>query len=169
MENVRAFNPPFIDLDNATVLWLGLRAAAALRWVTEILARFPAGHSAPRVDTKEPETHAERRITHYSANVRSGDRSVLSDSSEKIPDAEPLQLRRLALSRAEASRTLPIVNLRSASGARCRCDGGFARGGSVFSISTWCGHGKKPEERRAAPCWRRSKKFRTHRFVRRTG
>src|SRR6266576_2796061 len=71
LENVRAFHETYYRPDNATLVVVGDFDPKQLdSWVAKYLGPIPKPTmELPRVNVKEPERTAERRITHQAANV----------------------------------------------------------------------------------------------------
>lgn len=71
LENVQAFHGTFYRPDNATLVVVGDFDQKQLdAWVNKYLGRLPKPTiPLPRVNVTEPARTAERRITHYGANV----------------------------------------------------------------------------------------------------
>lgn len=107
LENVRAFHQTFYRTDNATLVVVGDFEPKQLdAWVDKyfgVLAK-PA-LPLPRVTVKEPERTAERRITHYAANVPLPAIAVTYLAPpQRNADAEALQVAATILSQGESSR-----------------------------------------------------------------
>jgi zinc protease len=107
LENVRKFHETYYRPDNATLIVVGDFDPKQLdAWVTKYLAPIPKPSIAlPRVSVLEPARTAERRITHYGANVPlPAFAATFLTPPEKSPDAEPLDVAAAILSEGESSR-----------------------------------------------------------------
>jgi zinc protease len=149
LDNVRAFHETFYRPDNATLIVVGdFDPKQFDAWVTKYLApiRKPA-IPLPRVNTKEPERTAERRITHYAANVPlpAIALSYLAPS-QKNPDAEPLQVAATILTQGESSRLYKslIYEQQVAQSADATPD--LREDASLFYFNVVLASGKKPED-----------------------
>jgi zinc protease len=149
LENVRAFHSTFYRPDNATLVVVGDFDPKQLDlWVNKYLA--PIGKPAiplPRVSTKEPERTAERRITHYAANVPlPAIAFTYLTPPEKNPDAEPLRVAATILAQGESSRLYRslIYEQQVAQSADATPD--LREDAGVFSFNVVLASGKKPEE-----------------------
>lgn len=149
LENVRAFHETFYRPDNATVVVVGDFDQRELdAWVAKYLAPIPKPSiPLPRVDIKEPPRTAERRITHYGANVPLPAIALTYlTPSEKNPDAEPLQVAATILSEGESSRLYKslIYDQQVAQSADATAD--LREDASVFYFNVVLASGKKPED-----------------------
>ncbi|HEV7475036.1 MAG TPA: pitrilysin family protein [Pyrinomonadaceae bacterium] len=149
LENVRAFHETFYRPDNATVVVVGDFDPKQLDgWVAKYLAPIPKpAIPLPRVDTKEPARTAERRITHYAANVPLPAIALTYlTPSQKSPDAEPLQVAATILSQGESSRLYRslIYDQQVAQSADATPD--LREDASVFYFNVVLASGKKPED-----------------------
>ena len=107
LENVRAFHQTFYRPDNATLVVVGDFEPKQLEaWVEKYLAPIPRpAIPLPRVDLKEPERSAERRITHQAPNVPLPAIALTYlTPSEKSPDSEALQVAATILGQGDSSR-----------------------------------------------------------------
>ena len=107
LENVKAFHKAFYRPDNATLVVVGDFDQKQLdAWVDKYLGRISKPDiPLPRVDVKEPERTAERRITHYAANVPLPAIALTYlTQPKKDPDAVPLRVAATMLSQGESSR-----------------------------------------------------------------
>jgi zinc protease len=149
LENVRAFHATFYRPDNATLVVVGdFEPQQFDAWVTKYLAPIPKPSiPLPRVDVKEPERTAERRITHYAANVPLPAIALTYlTPSEKSPDAAPLQVAATILSQGESSRLYRslIYEQQVAQDANAIAD--LREDASVFYFNVVLASGKKPED-----------------------
>jgi len=149
LENVRAFHETFYRPDNATLVVVGDFDPKQLdAWVAKYLAPIPRpAIPLPRVNIKEPERTAERRITHYAANVPLPAIALTYlTPSEKSPDAEPLQVAATILAQGESSRLYRslIYEQQVAQSADATPD--LREDASVFYFSVVLASGKKPED-----------------------
>lgn len=149
LENVRAFHTTFYRPDNATLIVVGDFDPKQLdAWVDKYLASIPKPTIVlPRVTTKEPERTAERRITHYSANVPlPAIAFTYLTPPERSPDSEPLQVAATILSQGESSRLYRslIYEQQVAQSADATPD--LREDASVFYFNVVLASGKKPEE-----------------------
>lgn len=107
LDNVRRFHETFYRPDNATLVVVGDFDPKQLgAWVTKYLAPIPKPSiPLPRVDVKEPERTAERRITHHGANVPLPAIAITYlTPSEKSSDAEALEVAATILGEGDSSR-----------------------------------------------------------------
>lgn len=149
LENVRAFHETFYRPDNATLVVVGDFDPKQLdAWVARYLAPIPKpAIPLPRVNIKEPERTAERRITHYAANVPLPAIALTYlTPSEKSPDAEPLQVAATILAQGESSRLYRslIYDQQIAQSADATPD--LREDASVFYFNVVLASGKKPED-----------------------
>ncbi len=149
LENVRKFHETFYRPDNATLVVVGDFEPKQLdTWVAKYLASIPKpAITLPRVGVKEPDRTAERRITHYGANVPLPAIALTYlTPSEKSPDAEPLQVAATILSQGESSRLYKslIYDQQVAQSADATAD--LREDASVFYFTVVLATGKKPED-----------------------
>ena len=149
LENVRAFHETFYRPDNATLVVVGDFDPKQLdAWVARYLAPIPKpAIPLPRVNIKEPERTAERRITHHAANVPLPAIAITYlTPSEKSPDAEPLQVAATILAQGESSRLYRslIYDQQIAQSADATPD--LREDASVFYFNVVLASGKKPED-----------------------
>lgn len=149
LENVRAFHETFYRPDNATLVVVGDFDPKQLdAWVAKYLA--PISRPAvplPRVNIKEPVRTAERRITHYAANVPLPAIALTYlTPSEKSPDAEPLKVAATILAQGESSRLYKslIYDQQIAQSADATPD--LREDAGVFYFNVVLASGKKPED-----------------------
>lgn len=149
LENVRAFHATYYRPDNATLIVVGdFEPKQFDAWVDKyfgILAK-PA-LPLPRVNVKEPERKAERRITHYAANVPLPAIALTYLTvPEKNPDAEPLAVAATILSQGESSRLYQslIYDQQVAQSADATPD--LREDSGLFYFNVIVASGKKPEE-----------------------
>jgi len=149
LENVQKFHQTFYRPDNATLVVVGDFDPKQLdAWVAKYLGSIPKPAIAlPRVDVKEPERTAERRITHYSSNVPLPAIALSYIApAEKNPDAEPLQVAATILSQGESSRLYKslIYDQQVAQSADVTPD--LREDVSLFYFNVVLATGKKPED-----------------------
>ena len=149
LENVRAFHSTFYRPDNATLIVAGDFDPKQLNaWVDKYLAPIPKpAITLPRVTIKEPERMAERRITHYAANVPLPAIALTYLAPpERNADAEPLRVAATILGEGESSRLYRslIYEQQVAQSADATPD--LREDASVFSFNVVLASGKKPEE-----------------------
>ena len=149
LENVRAFHNTFYRPDNATLIVAGDFDPKQLdAWVDKYLAPIPRPSIAlPRVNTKEPERTAERRITHYAANVPLPAIALTYlTPSQKSPDSAALRVAATILAQGESSRLYQslIYDQQVAQTADATPD--LREDASVFYFNLVLASGKKPEE-----------------------
>ena len=107
LQDVRAFHATYYRPDNATLVVVGdFDVKQFDSWVDKYFAPITKPSiPLPRVTVKEPERTAERRITHYAANVPlPAVAFTFLTPSEKSVDAEPLEVAATILSQGESSR-----------------------------------------------------------------
>jgi zinc protease len=149
LENVRAFHKTFYRPDNATLVVVGdFDPKQFDAWVDKYFGPIPKPPmELPRVTTKEPERTAERRITHYSANVPlPAIAFTYLTPPEKNPDAEPLRVAATILAQGESSRLYQslIYDQQVAQSADATPD--LREDAGVFYFNLVLASGKKPEE-----------------------
>jgi zinc protease len=149
LENVRAFHSTFYRPDNATLVVVGDFDPKQLDlWVNKYLA--PIAKPAiplPRVNTKEPERTAERRITHYAANVPlPAIAFTYLTPPQKNPDAEPLQVAATILAQGESSRLYRSLVYEQQMAQSADATPDLREDAGVFSFNVVLASGKKPEE-----------------------
>jgi zinc protease len=149
LQDVRAFHSTFYRPDNATLVVVGDFDPKQLDvWVDKYFGPIPKpALPLPRVTTKEPERTAERRITHYSANVPlPAIAFTYLTPSEKNPDAEPLRVAATILAQGESSRLYRslIYDQQVAQSANATPD--LREDAGVFYFNVVLASGKKPEE-----------------------
>jgi zinc protease len=149
LENVRAFHETFYRPDNATLIVAGDFDPKQLDvWVDKYLSPIPRpAIPLPRVTIKEPERTAERRITHYAANVPLPAIALTYLAPpEKSADAEPLRVAATILAQGESSRLYRslIYEQQVAQSADATPD--LREDASVFYFDVVLASGKKPEE-----------------------
>ncbi len=149
IENVRAFHQTFYRPDNATLVVVGDFDPKQLdAWVAKYLAPIPKPAAAlPRVTIKEPERAAERRIVHSAANVPLPAIALTYlITSEKSPDAEPLQVAATILSQGESSRLYRSLIYDQQVAQSADADADLREDASVFYFNVVLATGKKPED-----------------------
>ncbi|HKO42457.1 MAG TPA: pitrilysin family protein [Pyrinomonadaceae bacterium] len=107
IDDVRAFHKTYYRPDNATLVVVGdFDPRQFDGWVNKYFAPIPKpAIPLPRVTVREPERTAERRITHYAANVPlPAVAFTYLTPPEKSPDSEPLEVAATILSQGESSR-----------------------------------------------------------------
>jgi zinc protease len=149
LENVRAFHSTFYRPDNATLVVVGdFDPKQFDSWTDKYftpISKPPI--PLPRVTMKEPERTAERRITHYGANVPlPAIAFTYLTPPEKNPDAEPLRVAATILSQGESSRLYRslIYEQQVAQSADATPD--LREDAGVFYFNVVLASGKKPEE-----------------------
>ena len=149
LENVQAFHRTFYRPDNATLVVVGdFDPKQLAAWVTKYLAPIPKPPiELPRVDVKEPERIAERRITHYAANVPLPAIALTYLAPpEKSPDSEALQVAATILGQGESSRLYKslIYEQQVAQSADATAD--LREDAGVFYFNVVLASEKKPED-----------------------
>src|SRR5207247_2208581 len=149
LENVRAFHNTFYRPDNATLVVAGDFDPKQLdAWVDKYLAPIAKpGIALPRVNIKEPERTAERRITHYAPNVPLPAIALTYlTPSQKNPDTAPLRVAATILAQGESSRLYRslIYEQQVAQSADATPD--LREDAGVFYFNVVLASGKKPEE-----------------------
>ena len=149
LEDVRAFHKTYYRPDNATLVVAGDFDPKQFNvWVDKYLAVIPKPAIAlPRVGIKEPERTAERRITHYAANVPlPAIAFTYLTPPERSPDAEPLRVAATILAQGESSRLYRslIYDQQVAQSADATPD--LREDAGVFYFNVVLASGKKPEE-----------------------
>ena len=149
LEDVRAFHNTFYRPDNATLVVVGDFDPKQLdAWVDKYFAPISKPViPLPRVTTREPERTAERRITHYGANVPlPAIAFTYLTPPEKNPDAQPLRVAATILAQGESSRLYRslIYDQQVAQSADATPD--LREDAGVFYFNVVLASGKKPEE-----------------------
>ncbi len=149
LEDVRAFHKTYYRPDNATLVVAGDFDPKQFNvWVDKYLAVIPKpAISLPRVGIKEPDRTAERRITHYAANVPlPAIAFTYLTPPERSPDAEPLRVAATILAQGESSRLYRslIYDQQVAQSADATPD--LREDAGVFYFNVVLASGKKPEE-----------------------
>lgn len=149
LADVRAFHKSYYRPDNATLVVAGdFDPKQLTQWVDKYLATIPKPALAlPRVEIKEPERKAERRITHYAANVPLPALAfTYLTPPERSADAEPLRVAATILSEGESSRLYRslIYEQQVAQSADAIPD--LREDAGVFYFQVVLASGKKPEE-----------------------
>lgn len=149
LENVRAFHTTFYRPDNATLVVAGDFDPKQLdAWVDKYLAPIAKPAIAlPRVNIKEPERTAERRITHYAENVPLPAIALTYlTPSQKSSDSPALRVAATILAQGESSRLYQslIYDQQVAQSADATLD--LREDASVFYFNLVLATGKKPEE-----------------------
>lgn len=149
LENVRAFHATFYRPDNATLIVAGDFDPKQLNsWVDKYLAPIPKPSLAlPRVTIKEPERTAERRITHYAANVPLPAIALTYLAPpERNADAEPLRVAATILAQGESSRLYRSLVYEQQVAQSADVTPDLREDVSLFSFNVILASGKKPEE-----------------------
>jgi len=149
LENVRKFHETFYRPDNATLVVVGDFDPKQLdAWVTKYMAPIPKPSiPLPRVDVKEPERTAERRITQHAANVPLPAIAITYlTPPEKSPDSEPLQVAATIMAQGESSRLYNalIYDQQVAQSADATAD--LREDASVFYFTVVLASDRKPED-----------------------
>jgi zinc protease len=149
LENVRAFHATYYRPDNATLIVVGdFEPKQFDAWVDKYFGGLAkSALPLPRVNVKEPERKAERRITHYAANVPLPAIALTYLTvPEKSPDAEPLAVASTILSGGESSRLYQslIYDQQVAQSADATPD--LREDAGLFYFNLIVASGKKPEE-----------------------
>jgi zinc protease len=149
LENVRAFHNTFYRPDNAILVVVGDFDQKQLdAWVVKYLGSVPKPTiPLPRVNTAEPARTAERRITHYGANIPlPAIAFTYLVPPKKSPDAEALTVAATILSQGESSRLYRslVYEQQVAQSADAVAD--LREDVSVFYFNVVLAGGKKPEE-----------------------
>jgi zinc protease len=149
LDNVRAFHQTFYRPDNATLVVVGDFEPKQLdAWVAKYLAPVPKpAIPLQRVDVKEPERMAERRITHHAANVPLPAIALtFLTPSEKSPDSEPLEMAATILGEGDSSRLYKslIYEQQVAQSADAITD--LREDAGVFYFNVVLASEKKPED-----------------------
>lgn len=149
LENVRAFHQTFYRPDNATLVVVGdFEQKQFDGWVDKYFAGLTKPSlPLPRVTVKEPERTAERRITHYAANVPLPAIAVTYLAPPlRNADSEALQVAATILSQGESSRLYRslIYDQQVAQSADATPD--LREDTGLFYYNVVLASGKKPEE-----------------------
>lgn len=149
LADVRAFHKSFYRPDNATLVIAGDFDPKQLNmWVDKYLGTIPKpAIPLPRVSIKEADRKAERRITHYAANVPlPAIAFTYLTSPERSPDAEPLRVAATILSEGDSSRLYRslIYDQQVAQSADATPD--LREDAGIFYFNLVLASGKKPEE-----------------------
>ncbi len=148
LENVRAFHQTFYRPDNATLVVVGdFEPKQFDAWVNKYFGVLtkPA-LPLPRVTVKEPERTAERRITHYAANVPLPAVALTYLAPpQRSADSEALQIAATILSQGESSRLYRslIYDQQVAQSADATPD--LREDAGLFYFNVVLASGRKPE------------------------
>ena len=149
IQDVRAFHSTYYRPDNATLVVVGdFDPKQFDAWVDKYLG--PIAKPAlplPRVTVKEPARSAERRITHYAANVPlPAVAFTYLTPAEKDADAEPLEVAATILAQGESSRLYRslIYDQQVAQSADATAD--LREDAGIFYFTAIVAGGKKPED-----------------------
>ncbi len=149
LENVRAFHSTFYRPDNATLVVVGDFEQKQLdAWVSKYLGRLPKPRiPLPRVSVTEPARTAERRITHYSANVPlPAIAFTYLVPPKKNPDAPALTVAATILAQGESSRLYRSLVYEQQVAQSADAIPDLREDVSVFYFNVVLAGGKKPEE-----------------------
>ncbi len=149
LENVRAFHQTFYRPDNATLVVVGDFDPKQLdAWVAKYMAPIPKPTiPLPRVDVKEPERTAERRITQHAANVPLPAIAITYlTPAEKSPDSEPLQVAATIMAQGESSRLYNALIYAQQVAQSADATADLREDASVFYFTVVLASGKKPED-----------------------
>ena len=149
LQDVRAFHSTYYRPDNATLVVVGdFDPKQFDGWVDKYFGVIAKPSiPLPRVSVKEPERTAERRITHYGANVPlPAIAFTYLTPSQKSADAEPLAVAATILSQGESSRLYRslIYEQQVAQSADATPD--LREDAGLFYFNVVVAGGKKPEE-----------------------
>ena len=149
LEDVRVFHRTYYRPDNATLVVAGDFDPKQLNaWVDKYFAVIPKPSiPLPRVGVKEPERTAERRITHYAANVPlPAVAFTYLTPPERNADAEPLRVAATILAQGESSRLYRslIYDQQVAQSADATPD--LREDAGIFYFAVVLASGKKPED-----------------------
>jgi zinc protease len=149
IQDVRAFHSTYYRPDNATLVVVGdFDPKQFDAWVDKYFG--PIAKPAlplPRVTVKEPARSAERRITHYAANVPlPAVAFTYLTPAEKNADAEPLEVAATILAQGESSRLYRslIYEQQVAQSADATAD--LREDAGLFYFTAIVAGGKKPED-----------------------
>jgi zinc protease len=149
LENVRDFHKTFYRPDNATLVVAGDFDPKQLdTWVDKYLAPIAKPSMAlPRVNVKEPERTAERRITHYAPNVPLPAIALTYlTPSQKGPDTAVLRVAATILAQGESSRLYRSLVYEQQVAQSADATPDLREDASVFYFNLVLASGKKPEE-----------------------
>ena len=148
LQNVQAFHGTFYRPDNATLVVVGDFDPKQLdTWVAKYLAPIPKpAIPLPRVDVKEPERTAERRITHYASVQLPAIALTYLAPSAKSPDTAALEVAATILGQGDSSRLYKalIYEQQVAQSADAITD--FREDAGVFYFNIVLASEKKPED-----------------------
>src|SRR5258706_1007300 len=153
VENVQKFHNTYYRPDNATLIVVGDFDPKQLdAWVDKYFASIPKPNLAlPRVQVKEPERTAEKRIMEYAPNVPlKGVAFTYLAPPEKSEDAPALTMADIILSKGRPSRLdQPIIYQQQvAQNANANAD--LREDNGLFQLTAIVAAGKKPEDAEAA-------------------
>src|SRR5687767_3668741 len=149
LENVRAFHNTFYRPDNATLVVVGDFDPKQLdAWVDKYFGSIAKRTiPLPRITTKEPERTAERRITHYNANVPlPAVAFTYLTPPGNSPDAEPLRVAATILAQGESSRLYRSLVYEQQVAQSADATPDLREDAGVFYFNVVLASGKKPEE-----------------------
>ena len=149
IQDVRAFHQTYYRPDNATlVVVVDFDPKQFDAWVDKYFAPIPKPSIAlPRVTVREPERTAERRITHYAANVPlPAVAFTYLTPSEKSPDSEPLEVAATILSMGESSRLYQSLIYEQQIAQSADASPDLREDAGLFYFVVVVAGGKKPED-----------------------
>ncbi|HKO96313.1 MAG TPA: pitrilysin family protein [Pyrinomonadaceae bacterium] len=149
LDNVRAFHQTFYRPDNATLVVVGdFDAKQFDTWVDKYFGVLSKPSlPLPRVTVKEPERAAERRITHYGANVPlPAIAFTYLTPPQRSADSEPLQVAATILSGGESSRLYRSLVYEQQVAQSADATPDLREDAGLFYFNVVLAGGKKPED-----------------------
>jgi zinc protease len=149
IQDVRAFHRTYYRPDNATLVVVGdFEPKQFDAWVDKYFVPIPKPSIAlPRVTVREPDRTAERRITHYSANVPlPAVAFTYLTPSEKSADSEPLEVAATILSMGESSRLYQSLIYEQQIAQSADASPDLREDAGLFYFIVVVSGGKKPED-----------------------
>jgi len=147
--DVIKFHNTYYRPDNATLIVVGDFDPKQLdTWVDKYFAAIPKPNLAlPRVQVKEPERTAEKRIMEYAPNVPlKGVAFTYLVPPEKSEDADALEMTAAVLSRGRSSRLYQSLVYQQQIAASASANADLREDAGLFSLLSFVANGKKPED-----------------------
>ncbi|HKO62135.1 MAG TPA: pitrilysin family protein [Pyrinomonadaceae bacterium] len=149
LDDVLAFHKTYYRPDNATLVVVGdFDPKQFDAWVNKYFAGIPKpAIPLPRVTVREPARSAERRITHYAANVPlPAVAFTYLTPSGKSPDSEPLEVAATILAMGESSRLYQSLVYQQQIAQSAAATADLREDAGLFYFIVVVSGGKKPEE-----------------------
>src|SRR2546429_7529997 len=146
LEDVQKFHATYYRPDNATLIAVGDFDQKQLdAWVDRYFAAIPKPNlSLPRVQVKEPERTAEKRIMEYAPNVPlKGVAFTYLVPPEKSEDADALEMTAAVLSRGRSSRLYQSLVYQQQLSTSASANADLREDAGIFTVLSFVANGKK--------------------------